>query len=87
MLATNLLGDVPRLYAVDAVAGLDLRIAAHRARARLRVAVDLSRGLRETTLIRVCRAHGLRHIANGVAAAHALARIAVPEPTSHTTSG
>jgi hypothetical protein len=69
------LAALPRLFVPDAVDGLDVSTESGLAAARLRLAVDLSRSLKASTLVAVCRAHGLRHISTGVAAAHALASL------------
>ena len=57
---------------------------AGRSAARLRVATSLARNLKASTLVASCRANGIRHITTGVAAAHALASISIPEDQLRT---
>ena len=76
------LAVLPRLFAPDAVAGLDLKTEAGCAAARLRMATELARSLKADTLIRCCRAAGIRHVTTGHQAAHALAAATLPSPTS-----
>lgn len=73
------LRHLPRNCTVEAIAGLGLATDAGRRAARLRVATRLARRLTDATLLAACRARGLRHVSTGVAAAHALAALAVPE--------
>ena len=82
MRTTHELAVLPRMFVPDATAGLDLKTEAGCSAARLRMATDLARGLKADTLIRCCRAAGIRHVTTGHQAAHALAAAAFPAPTS-----
>jgi hypothetical protein len=72
---------LPRHFVPDAVAGLDLRTEAGCTAARLRMATDLARSLKADTLIRCCRAAGIRHVTTGHQAAHALAAATIQSPS------
>lgn len=74
--------SLPRSCPIGATAGLDPATDAGRQNARLRVATRLARRLTDATLLAACRARGLRHVSTGVAAAHALAALAVPDEGS-----
>jgi hypothetical protein len=76
------LAVLPRHFVPDAVAGLDVHTEAGCAAARLRMATNLARSLKADTLIRCCRAAGIRHVTTGHQAAHALAAATLPAPTS-----
>lgn len=78
MLSRDELAALPRTFLTDAVKGLDLTTETGRAAARLRVATDLARSMKAATLLKACRANGIRHVTAGHQAAHALAAIAVP---------
>ncbi len=78
MLSQAELAALPRTFLDNAVEGLDLTTEAGRTTARLRVATDLARCLKAATLLKACRANGLRHIGTAHQAAHALACVAVP---------
>src|SRR4051812_6899924 len=78
MLSREQLAALPRTFLDDAVQGLDLTTETGRTAARLRVATDLARCLKAATLLKACRANGIRHITAGHQAAHALASLAVP---------
>jgi hypothetical protein len=62
-------GALPKGFVPNAVAGLDLRTEAGCAAARLRMATSLARSLKADTLVRCCRALGMRHVTTGRAMA------------------
>ena len=76
------LAMLPRSFVPDAVAGLHLQTEADCTSARLRMATELARSLKADTLIRCCRAAGIRHVSTGHQAAHALATATIPAATS-----
>ena len=61
----------------EAANRVDLTTGTGRASARLLVAVELGRTMGAEHLIRVCQAHGLRHVYAGHQAAHALAALCI----------
>ncbi|MCB4825496.1 hypothetical protein [Roseicella aerolata] len=80
MLSRAVLASLPAKYLPTA--GADLTTEAGCAAARLRMAAALSRSVEGTTLLQCCRAKGLRHVCTELAAAHALASLAIPHPSS-----
>ncbi|MDO9713860.1 hypothetical protein [Paracraurococcus lichenis] len=62
----------------SAACRVDLTTGPGRASARLLIAIELGRTMEAEHLIRVCRAHGVRHICTGHQAAHALAALCIP---------
>ena len=70
--------ELPRAFVPAAVAGIDVNSDNGLVTARLRMALDLVRNVRENALLAACRAHGLRHVLCGHQAAFALAALAIP---------
>ena len=78
LLSRDELVALPTTFLPRAAAGLNLTVEADRAIARIRLATALAKNLLADTLVRACRAHGIRHIRTGHQAAHALAAVAIP---------
>jgi hypothetical protein len=70
------LAALPRYFVADAIASIDTSTEPGLAAAKLRMATELSKCLKASTLIAACRAHSVRHVVTGHQAAYALASIA-----------
>jgi hypothetical protein len=70
------LAALPRYFVADAIANIDTSTETGLAAAKLRMATELGKCLKASTLIAACRVHGIKHIVAGHQAAYALASIA-----------